>query len=187
MAMGDWSVPISVARSVSVAAECGATGGSTTASNSDFGFGITRVTATSPNILSSSASYSLSPHLPFSHSPVLIMSAPPPHNTSPPPGLVGSEQQSTGVRRHHTITAASRSARTAARAPISEESQDQDQQTWDDEELLESERVRSVGAVGEKGGSLHRQASLPARYNRGTSLVYQNLPVQFAILLYVYS
>ena len=109
------------------------------------------------------------------------MSAPPPHNTSPPPGLVGSEQQSTGVRRHHTITAASRSARTAARAPISEESQDQDQQTWDDEELLESERVRSVGAVGEKGGSLHRQASLPARYNRGTSLVYQNLPAQFAI------
>ena len=27
-----------------------------------------------------------------------------------------------------------------------------------------------MGAVGEKGGSLHRQASLPARYNRGTSL-----------------
>jgi YTH domain-containing family protein len=96
------------------------------------------------------------------------MSAPPPHPISPPPGIVGSEPQSTSVRRHHTITAASRSARTAARAPISEESQEQ--QTWDDEEVVDPERVRSVGAVGEKGGSLHRQASLPARYNRGTSL-----------------
>lgn len=100
----------------------------------------------------------------LSHSPSLIMSAPPPHPISPPPGLVGSEPQSSVVRRHHTITAASRSARTGARAPISEESQEQ--QTWDDEEVPDSERVRSVGAVGEKGGSLHRQASLPARYNR---------------------
>ncbi|KAF8478524.1 YTH-domain-containing protein [Russula ochroleuca] len=91
------------------------------------------------------------------------MSAPSPHPVSPPPGPVG-EPQST-VRRHHTITAASRSARTAARAPISEESQEQ--QTWDDEEVVDPERVRSVGAVGEKGGgSLHRQASLPSRYNR---------------------
>jgi hypothetical protein len=96
------------------------------------------------------------------------MSAPPPHPISPPPGPVGSEPQSSTVRRHHTITAASRSARTAARAPISEESQEQ--QTWVDEELVDPERVRSVGAVGEKGGSLHRQASLPSRYNRGTSL-----------------
>jgi YTH domain-containing family protein len=96
------------------------------------------------------------------------MSAPPPHPISPPPGLVGSEPQSSSVRRHHTITAASRSARAAARAPISEESQEQ--QTWVDEEVVDPERVRSVGAVGEKGGSLHRQASLPARYNRGTFL-----------------
>ena len=92
------------------------------------------------------------------------MSAPSPHPVSPPPGPVG-EHPST-VRRHHTITATSRSARAAARAPISEESQEQ--QTWDDEELVDPERVRSVGAVGEKGGSLHRQASLPSRYNRGT-------------------
>jgi hypothetical protein len=108
------------------------------------------------------------PPLSLSHSPSLIMSAPPPHPISPPPGLVGSEPQSSTVRRHHTITAASRSARAAARAPISEESQEQ--QAWDDEEVADPERVRSVGAVGEKGGSLHRQASLPARYNRGTSL-----------------
>ena len=96
------------------------------------------------------------------------MSAPSPHPISSPPGPVGSETQSTSVRRHHTITATSRSARTAARAPISEEAQEQ--QTWDDEEVVDPERVRSVGAVGEKGSSLHRQASLPSRYNRGTSL-----------------
>jgi YTH domain-containing family protein len=93
------------------------------------------------------------------------MSAPSPHPVSPPPGPVGTDTQTT-VRRHHTITAASRSARAAARAPISEESQEQ--QTWVDEEVVDPERVRSVGAVGEKGGSLHRQASLPSRYNRGT-------------------
>lgn len=110
------------------------------------------------------------------------MSAPPPHNISPPPGVVGSEQQATGVRRHHTITAASRSARTSARVPISEES---DQQTWDDEEVVDPERVRLVGAVGEKGGSLHRQASLPSRYNRGTSLINTNSPVLHPMLLSV--
>lgn len=97
------------------------------------------------------------------------MSAPPPLPISPPPGLVGTDQQSTGVRRHHTITAPSRSARTAARATISEESHDQ--QIWNDEEVLDPEQVRLVGAVGEKGGSLHRQSSLPSRYNRGTPSV----------------
>jgi YTH domain-containing family protein len=110
------------------------------------------------------------------------MSAPP-HNISPPPGIAGSEQQATGVRRHHTITAASRSARTATRVPISEESKDP--QTWDDEEVVDPERVRLVGAVGDKGGSLHRQASLPARYNRGTSFINSNLPVLFSMSLFV--
>ena len=95
------------------------------------------------------------------------MSAPPPNPISPPPGHSVTESQSTGVRRHHTITAASRTARTATRAPISEESQEQ--QTLNDEEVVDQEWVRSVGAVGEKG-SLHRQNSLPARYNRGVSL-----------------
>ncbi|KAI0306427.1 YT521-B-like domain-containing protein [Multifurca ochricompacta] len=97
-----------------------------------------------------------------------FMSVPPSHPISPPPGPVGAEQQSTGVRRHHTITAASRSARAATRAPISEESQEP--QTWNDEEVVDQEWPGSVGAVGEKGGSkggsLHRQSSLPARYNR---------------------
>jgi hypothetical protein len=89
------------------------------------------------------------------------MSAPP-HPISPPPG---TEIQSTTVRRHHTITAASRTPRTATRPPISEESQEQ--QNLNDEEVVDQEWVRSVGAVGEKGGSLHRQNSLPARYNKG--------------------
>jgi hypothetical protein len=111
---------------------------------------------------------SLLNHSAYSSHPPLIMSGPPPHPISPPPGVVGTEQQSATVRRHHTITGPSRSARTAARVPISEESQEQ--QTWDDPEVVDQERVRSVGAVGEKS-SLHRQASLPARYNRGTSFV----------------
>ncbi|KAH9066482.1 YTH-domain-containing protein [Lactarius vividus] len=92
------------------------------------------------------------------------MSAPPPHPISPPPGHVATEPQSTSVRRHHTITATSRTARAANRAAISEESQEQ--QTWNDEKVVDQEWVGSVGAVGEKGGSLHRQNSLPARYNR---------------------
>jgi len=109
------------------------------------------------------------------------MSVPPPHNISPPPGFGGTDQQSTGVRRVHTITAASRSARTGSRLAISEENQDQ--QPWQDEEVVDQEWVGGVGAVGEPKGSssLHRQASLPTRYNRGTSLVYQNLPVLFAV------
>src|SRR6266404_1918168 len=93
------------------------------------------------------------------------MSAPP-HPISPPPGPGVTEPQSTSVRRHHTITAASRTARTTTRAPISEESQEQ--QTWNNEEVVDLEWVRSVGAVGDKS-SLHRQNSLPARYNRGMS------------------
>ena len=99
------------------------------------------------------------------------MSAPPPHPISPPPGV--NETQSTSVRRHHTITAASRTARTANRAPISEESQEQ--QTLNDEEVVDQEWVRSVGAVGEKGGSLHRQNSLPARYNKGMLFHYSQV------------
>jgi YTH domain-containing family protein len=97
----------------------------------------------------------------------------PPHPISPPPGSVGTtgEQQSTGVRRHHTITAASRSTRTTTRATISEESQEQP--TWNDEEFLDQEWGISVGAIGEKGSSsLHRQSSLPSRYNRGTPFLY---------------
>jgi hypothetical protein len=109
------------------------------------------------------------------------MSAPP-QPISPPPGFGSTEST---VRRHHTITGPSRSARTATRAPISEESQEH--QSWNDEEVMDSERVRLVGVVGEKGGSsLHRQSSLPARYNRGRSLALRNMPVFLAMLFYIY-
>jgi hypothetical protein len=57
----------------------------------------------------------------------------------------------TGVRRHHTISAASRPIRAAA---IAEE-------TIGDDEQLGEEWVGPLGAVGEKSSSLHRQASLP--------------------------
>lgn len=86
------------------------------------------------------------------------------HNISPPP--VPVSPPSTGVRRHHTISAASRTARAGARATISEESQVQDQQLWNDDEPVDQDWVGGVGAVGEKT-SLHRQSSLPTNSKRG--------------------
>src|SRR5262245_55987547 len=72
----------------------------------------------------------------------------------------------TGVRRYHTISTSSRSARAGARDPISEESQAQEEQSWSDDEVVDQDWVGGVGAVGEKS-SLHRQSSLPTRYHRG--------------------
>jgi hypothetical protein len=109
---------------------------------------------------------------------IIIMSTPS-HPISPPPGPVGTEQQSTGVRRHHTITAASRTSRATTRAPISEESQEQ--QAWNDEEIVDQEWGLSPGTVGEKGGSLHRQSSLPSRYNRGTHISLFNTLSPFSL------
>lgn len=77
---------------------------------------------------------------------------------SPPNSSLGS-----GVRRHHTISASSRAARNSARETISEESQNQD--FWNDDEVVDDDWVGGVGAVGEKS-SLHRQASLPTKYHR---------------------
>ncbi|KAF5349468.1 hypothetical protein D9757_012438 [Collybiopsis confluens] len=68
-----------------------------------------------------------------------------------------------GVRRHHTITAASRSARGSAKDTISEESQNPEH--WTDDEVVGEEWAGGLGAVGEKS-SLHRQASLPTKYHR---------------------
>jgi hypothetical protein len=73
------------------------------------------------------------------------------------------------VRRHHTISAHSRSARASAKDIISEETQEQQQGIWNDDEVVGVDWVGGVGAVGEKT-SLHRQASLPTRYHRGSSL-----------------
>ena len=88
---------------------------------------------------------------------------PPPVPVSPP---------STGVRRHHTITAASRTARADARQTIAEESQDA--QPWNDDELVDQDWVGGVGAVGEKT-SLHRQSSLPTSSKRGPSFSFHPL------------
>ncbi|KAI6045583.1 YT521-B-like domain-containing protein [Pisolithus marmoratus] len=67
------------------------------------------------------------------------------------------------VRRHHTISAASRTARAGARSTISEETQEQ--QLWNDDEPVDEDWVGGVGAVGEKT-SLHRQSSLPTKSRR---------------------
>jgi hypothetical protein len=75
------------------------------------------------------------------------------------------ETSGSGVRRHHTISAASRTARASAKEPISEESQNPE--LWNDDEVVGEDWVGGVGAVGEKS-SLHRQASLPTKYHRGT-------------------
>jgi hypothetical protein len=83
-----------------------------------------------------------------------------------PPSDPSSPPSTGGVRRHHTISASSRAARASARDPISEETTLAEQQTWNDDEVVDQDWVGGVGAVGEKSG-LHRQSSLPTRYHRG--------------------
>lgn len=91
----------------------------------------------------------------------------------PIPPVPSSPPSSGGVRRHHTITAASRTARNAAKDSISEETPDQSS-IWDDDGPVDQDWVGGIGAVGEKTG-LHRQASLPTKYNRGSSIIDRNL------------
>ena len=98
------------------------------------------------------------------------------HNISPPP--VPVSPPSTGVRRHHTISAASRTARAGARATISEESQDQ--QLSNEDEPVDEDWVGGVGAVGEKT-SLHRQSSLPTNSKKGRSLSFSPLVLSLHI------
>lgn len=94
--------------------------------------------------------------------------APPPVPPSPPSQATG------GVRRHHTISASSRTTRAGAKEVISEEIQEQ--QPWNNDEVVDQDWVGPVGAVGEKS-SLHRQSSLPTRYHRGECLAsHQLLP-----------
>lgn len=85
----------------------------------------------------------------------------PGHPISPPP-VPASPPSQTGVRRHHTISASSR--RASARPAISEETQEQE--PWNDDEVVDQDWVGGVGVVGEKS-SLNRQRSLPTRYHRG--------------------
>ncbi|TFK54675.1 YTH-domain-containing protein [Heliocybe sulcata] len=93
------------------------------------------------------------------------------HPITPP--QLPSSLSSTGVRRHHTIGAgSSRPARPSSRVPISEEAQDPPLD--DEDEFVDHDWIGGLGAVGEKS-NLHRQASLPIRYNnRGVSHI--NLP-----------
>lgn len=69
------------------------------------------------------------------------------------------------MRRHHTITAASRSTRPTSKIAISELEDPQGEQIWAEDEPVDHDWVGGIGAVGEKS-SLHRQASLPTRYHR---------------------
>ncbi|KAL5511320.1 hypothetical protein ACEPAH_4536 [Sanghuangporus vaninii] len=93
------------------------------------------------------------------------------HPVSPPP-IPPSSPPAAGVRRVHTISAASRAARAGSRLLPSEETQQQ--QAWNDDEVVDQEWVGGVGAVGEKSSGLHRQASLPTRYNRAFPRSNQN-------------
>jgi hypothetical protein len=76
---------------------------------------------------------------------------------------------SSGVRRYHTISSSSRTARTNSRDAISEETHET--QLGHDDEVVDQDWIGGVGAVGEKS-SLHRQSSLPTRYHRGLHLIF---------------
>jgi len=105
------------------------------------------------------------PHTPKVFFSTNIMATTSSNQPSSPP----ADSPTTGVRRHHTISAHSRSARATAKDVISEETQEQQQQAiWNDDEVVGEDWVGGVGAIGEKA-SLHRQASLPTRYHRGMS------------------
>ncbi|EPT04119.1 hypothetical protein FOMPIDRAFT_1115044 [Fomitopsis schrenkii] len=88
------------------------------------------------------------------------------HAISPPPVPASNAASGgSGVRRHHTISAASRSNRPTSKIAISELEDPQTEQIWNDDEVVDQDWVGGIGAVGEKS-SLHRQASLPTRYHR---------------------
>ncbi|OCH86889.1 YTH-domain-containing protein [Obba rivulosa] len=82
-----------------------------------------------------------------------------------PPPVPASAANAGGVRRHHTISASSRTTRPTSKIAISELDDPQAEQIWHDDEPVDQDWVGGIGAVGEKS-SLHRQASLPTRYHR---------------------
>ncbi|RDX56393.1 YTH-domain-containing protein [Lentinus brumalis] len=86
-------------------------------------------------------------------------------NPMSPPPAPGSAANAGGVRRHHTISASSRTARPTSKIAIGELDDPQAEQIWNDDEVVDQDWVGGIGAVGEKS-SLHRQASLPTRYHR---------------------
>ncbi|KAF9647614.1 YTH-domain-containing protein [Thelephora ganbajun] len=82
------------------------------------------------------------------------------HTASPQPGTATPQSSGGGIRRHHTISTASRISRTDSRL-IEDE-----QTSWNgnEDEVVDLDWVGGVGAVGEKSTSLHRQTSLPTRH-----------------------
>lgn len=86
------------------------------------------------------------------------------HSVSPPPGAAGST--GSGVRRHHTISASSRAARPSSKIQVSEVDDDEQEQVWGQDDVVDHDWRGGIGVVGEKS-SLHRQASLPTKYHRG--------------------
>ena len=85
-------------------------------------------------------------------------------SVSPPP--VGASSANSGVRRHHTITAASRGSRPTSKVQVSEQDETEQEEIWGQDEVVDQDWRGGIGAVGEKS-SLHRQASLPTKYHRG--------------------
>ena len=93
----------------------------------------------------------------------------PRNNTVSPQPDTSTTRSSGGViKRHHTISTASRISRTDSRLI------DDGQASWNGggDEAVDPDWVGGVGAVGEKS-SLHRQASLPTRHHpRRKSLLF---------------
>ncbi|EKM55293.1 uncharacterized protein PHACADRAFT_255797 [Phanerochaete carnosa HHB-10118-sp] len=85
------------------------------------------------------------------------------HSASPPPGSAGNS--ATGVRRHHTISASSRNARPTSKYQSQDVEDDEQEQAWGQDDVVDQDWRGGIGAVGEKS-SLHRQASLPTKYHR---------------------
>ncbi|KAI0703550.1 YT521-B-like domain-containing protein [Cytidiella melzeri] len=90
------------------------------------------------------------------------MSGPQEHSESPPPVSGGNAST---VRRHHTISASSRTARPTSKIQVSEIDDDEHEQGWGQDDVVDQDWRGGIGAVGEKS-SLHRQASLPTKYHR---------------------
>lgn len=103
------------------------------------------------------------------------MSQPP---ISPPP-IPHSPDPTTGstVRRSHTISSSSR--RTNSRTTDHSEADE-----WNEHDTVGEDWVGGVGTIGENNSSLHRQASLPSKYNRRThsSSLTPPLPINRVLL-----
>lgn len=89
------------------------------------------------------------------------------NTVSPQPGTVTPQSSGGGIRRHHTISAASRISRTGSKL-IEDE-----QASWNgnEDEVVDPDWVGGVGAVG-----VHRQTSLPTRHRRKSLLFCISTP-----------